>query len=157
MAIMDKDTFGQRIREYMPNMYRISYGILNNRADAEDAVSETILLAYRNLHTLRRAENFRPWLMQITVNEARRLYAYNKRHAPMEDMEPCLPAFQDEYHELWDVVMELELVYRETILLYFYERFTIPEIARTLHIPQGTVKSRLSRAKKLLREKLSDH
>ena len=74
----------------------------------------------------------------------------------MEDLEPYLPVFRDEHHELWDVVMELDIGYRETILLYFYEQFTIPEIAKVLHIPVGTVKSRLSRGKGLLREKLTE-
>lgn len=66
-----------------------------------------------------------------------------------------MPAFQDEHHELWDVVMGLEIGYREVILLYYYERFTIPEIAGALRIPEGTVKSRLSRGRKLLREQLA--
>ena len=48
------------------------------------------------------------------------------------------------------------MVYREAILLYFYESLSIREIAKALHVPEGTVKSRLSRGKSLLREKLSD-
>lgn len=157
MAVIDKETFEKKIRESMPNLYRLACGILHNRTDAEDAVSEAILRAYEKLHTLRRAEHFHAWLMQIAANEAKKIYAGNKRRAPMENMEPYMPAFQDEHHELWDTVMELELCYRETVLLYFYERLTIPEIARALDVPQGTVKSRLSRAKKLLREALSNH
>ena len=63
-------------------------------------------------------------------------------------MEDLMPDFCDDYHELWDVVMGLEMVYREAVLLYFYERLTIREIAKALHVPEGTVKSRLSRGKK---------
>ena len=96
-------------------MFAEAIRILGNAADAEDAVSETLLRAYEKLHTLRKADHFHAWLMQIAANEAK------------------------------------------TILLYFYERLSIPEIAKALHISQGTVKSRLSRGKKLLREKLSDH
>ncbi|MFG6331489.1 MAG: sigma-70 family RNA polymerase sigma factor [Lachnospiraceae bacterium] len=157
MTVIDHQTFEKQIRESIPNLYRLAYGILHNRADAEDAVSETLLRAYEKLHTLRKAERFHAWLTQIAANEARKIYAGNRKHTPMENMEPYMPAFQDDHHELWDVVMELELCYRETILLYFYERLTIPEIAKALRVPQGTVKSRLSRGKKLLREKLSDH
>lgn len=156
MAAMKKELFEASIREYTPYMYRLAYGIVQNHEDAEDAVGETVLKAYEKLHTLRRPEAFRAWLMQITANEAKKIYSRNKRRTPVEDLEPYLPVFQDEHHELWDVVMELDIGYRETILLYFYEQFTIPEIAKVLHIPVGTVKSRLSRGKGLLREKLTE-
>lgn len=157
MAVIDRKTFEKQTRKSLPGLYRLAYGILRNRADAEDAVSETLLRAYEKLHTLREAESFHAWLMQIAANEAKKIYAGNQKRIPMENMEPYMPAFVDDHHELWDVVMELKLCYRETILLYFYERLSIPEIAKVLRISQGTVKSRLSRGKKLLREKLSDH
>ena len=157
MAVIDRKTFEKQARESLPGLYRLAYGILRNRADAEDAVSETLLRAYEKLHTLREAESFHAWLMQIAANEAKKIYAGNQKRTPMENMEPYMPAFEDDHHELWDVVMELKLCYRETILLYFYERLSIPEIAKVLRISQGTVKSRLSRGKKLLRKKLSDH
>lgn len=157
MAVIDRKTFEKQTRESLPGLYRLAYGILRNRADAEDAVSETLLRAYEKLHTLREAESFHAWLMQIAANEAKKIYAGNQKRTPMENMEPYMPAFEDDHHELWDVVMELKLCYRETILLYFYERLSIPEIAKVLRISQGTVKSRLSRGKKLLHEKLSDH
>lgn len=154
MAVMDRETFEKLIREYTPNLYRLTYGILRNREDAEDAVSETIIRAYDKIHTLRRQEAFRAWLMRIAANEAKRIYARNKRSSPVEDMEIYMPVFLDEHHELWDLVMGLEIGCREVILLYFYERLTIPEIAAALRIPEGTVKSRLSRGKKRLREQL---
>ena len=153
---MNKEVFERLVREYTPNMYRLAYGILQNHEDAQDAVGETILRAFEKLHMLRRPECFRAWLMQIAANEAKKIYAGNRRSVPAENMEDFMPAFLDDYHELWDVVMGLEIVYRETILLYFYERLSVPEIARALHIPEGTVKSRLSRGKKRLRDKLSD-
>ena len=69
---MKEEVFEQRIREYTPNMYRLAYGILQNHEDAQDAVGETILRAFEKIHTLRRPECFRTWLMQITANEAKK-------------------------------------------------------------------------------------
>lgn len=152
MSAIDNETFARLIREYTPNLYRLTLGILHNREDAEDAVSESILKAYEKLHTLRKSESFRPWLMQIAANEAKRIYAKNKRSTPVENVEEYMPEFRDEHHELWDIVMELDVVYREVIILYFYEQFSIKEIAKILHIPEGTVKSRLYRAKKELKK-----
>lgn len=154
MSVMSKEAFGSIVSEYVPNLYRLALGILHNREDAEDAVSESILKAYEKLHTLKKAESFRPWMMQITANEAKRIYAKNKRSVPTENMEDYMPPFEDEHHELWDSVMELDVAYRETIILYFYEQLSIKEIGKILHIPEGTVKSRLSRGKKQLKERI---
>lgn len=152
MSVMGQEQFEQNIRKYAPNMYRLALAMLHNREDAEDAVSEAVLRAYEKIHTLRKKESFKSWIMQIAANEARRIYGRNKRVMPVEDMEAYMPAFREERHELWDVVMQLDLVYREVIMLYFYERFSIKEIGMILHVPEGTVKSRLSRGKKALRD-----
>ena len=156
MSGMEQETFERNIREYAPNMYRLALAMLHNRQDAEDAVSEAVLMAYEKRHTLRDRNRFKPWIMQIVANEARRIYGKNKRITPMEDMEAYMPSFKDENHELWDVVMQLETAHREVIMLYFYERFSIKEIGRILHVPEGTVKSRLFRAKKALKEMLEE-
>ena len=151
MAVTGSDIFERNIREYAPNMYRLALAMLHNRQDAEDAVSEAVLKAYEKRHTLRDRDRFKPWIMQITANEARKIYGKNKRVTPMEDMEAYMPVFRDENHELWDVVMQLEPAHREVVMLYFYERFSLKEIGRILHVPEGTVKSRLFRAKEKLR------
>lgn len=156
MSGMEQETFERNIREYAPNMYRLALAMLHNRQDAEDAVSEAVLIAYEKRHTLRDRNRFKPWIMQIMANEARRIYGKNRRITPMEDMEAYMPSFRDENHELWDVVMQLETAHREVIMLYFYERFSIKEIGRILHVPEGTVKSRLYRAKKALKEMLEE-
>lgn len=154
MSAMDRETFSRLIREYTPALYRLALGILHNREDAEDVVSESVLKAYEKLHALRKPECFRAWLMQIAFNEAKRVYTKNKRYTLTENIEDYMPAFEDEHHELWDIVMELDIDFREVIILYFYEQFSIKEIAQILHVPEGTVKSRLSRAKKKLKEYL---
>lgn len=154
MSAIDNEQFVTLVKEYTPNLYRLAYGILHNSEDAQDAVSESILKAYEKLHTLRKKESFRTWIMQIAANEAKRIYGRNRRNVHVENMEGYMPEFQDDYHELWDIVIKMDIVYREVILLYFYEQLSIREIGSILHIPEGTVKSRLSRAKKLLKERL---
>ncbi|MCH5257921.1 MAG: RNA polymerase sigma factor [Lachnospiraceae bacterium] len=152
MSTIDNETFAGLVREYTPNLYRLALGILHNRDDAEDAVAESILKAYEKIHTLRNPDSFRPWIMQITANEAKRIYAKNSRSSPMENVEEYMPEFRDEYHELWDIVMRLDTAYREVTILYFYEQLSLKEIGKILHIPEGTVKSRLHRAKKELKK-----
>lgn len=154
MSTIDKEQFAQLVKEYTPNLYRLALGILHNSEDAQDAVSESILKAYEKIHTLRKKECFRAWIMQIAANEAKRIYGRNKRNVHVENMEDYMPEFLDDYHELWDIVIKMDIVYREVIILYFYEQLSIREIGKILHIPEGTVKSRLSRGKKLLKERL---
>ena len=124
------------------------------RADAEDAVSEAIVHAYEKLETLKKADSFRNWILQITANEAKKIYRHNKRTSPVAWEENLSPEFYDEHHELWDAVMRLDGGYRDVIVLFYYERCTIPEISRILECRQGTVKSRLHRAKEQLRAML---
>lgn len=154
MSTIDKETFSTLIKEYTPNMYRLALSMLHSQQDAEDAVSGAVLKAYENLYTLRNVDRFKSWIMQITANEARKIYRNYKRTACVEIMEDFLPAFEDERHELWDVVQKMDLNYREVIILYYYEQLSLKEISKVLHIPVGTVKSRLSRGKKLLRDML---
>lgn len=155
MAAIDDEKFVELIQEYTANLYRLALGILHNPSDAEEAVAETVLKAYEKMYTLRRAECFRAWIMRIAANEAKKVWAKSKRTAPVEDIGEYMPAFLDEHHELWDVVMKLDVVYREVIILFFYEQLSIKEIGKILGIPQGTVKSRLARGKKQLKELLS--
>lgn len=152
---MDHETFTALIRQYTPNMYRLSRGMLRSSADAEDAVSEAVLRAWENLERLKKPESFKAWIMQITANEARKIYHHTRRVSCVESVEEIAPVFSDDHHELWDAVMKLDDGYRAVIILYFYDRLSIREISRALHIAEGTVKSRLSRGKKLLREVLS--
>lgn len=151
---MDHETFTTLVRQYTPNMYRLSYGILRSGADAEDAVGEAVLKAWENLGSLKKPERFKAWIMQITANEARKIYRHTKKMSYMESMEEMAPVFADDHHELWDAVMKLDERYRAVIILYFYESLSLKEIARALHIAEGTVKSRLSRGKRLLKEML---
>lgn len=155
MSTISKETFGRLVREYTVNMYRLALGILQNEHDAEDAVSEAVLKAYENLGKLRSADKFKAWIMQITANEARKLYGKQKRSIVIERIEELLPVFEDEHHELWDALMQLEQPFREVILLFYYEQFSIAEISQTLQIREGTVKSRLSRGRKQLKDMLS--
>lgn len=79
MAVMTKEEFAQHVKSDTLPMYRLAYSILQNSADAEDAVSEAIMHAYEKLDTLKKADSFRSWILQITANEAKKTYRHNRR------------------------------------------------------------------------------
>lgn len=155
MAEVKKEQFSKLIRLCSPNMYRLAVGMLQNQQDAEDAVSEAVLRAYENIGKLRSTEKFKAWIMQITANEARKIYNRRKRFIATDYLEEFMPAFEDEHHELWDAVMKLDVVFREAIILFYYDQLSIREIGQVLKVKEGTVKSRLSRGKSQLREMLA--
>ena len=156
MAVLTEDEFAEAVKTYMLNMYRLAFAILNREQDAEDAVGEAVLHAFANRNSLKKKEAFKAWIMQITANEAKKIYKKNKQAYSLEWEENLSPAFYDDYHELWDAVMQLDSIFRDVIVLYYYEQFSLKEIGKILKCREGTVKSRLFRAKSQLREMLTE-
>lgn len=156
MAEIKKEQFSKLIKECSGSMYRLAAGMLQNQQDAEDAVSEAVLRACENIGKLRSTEKFKAWIMQITANEARKIYNQRKKTFASEHLEEWMPVFEDDHHELWDAVMKLDAGFREAIILFYYDRLSIREIAKVLKVKEGTVKSRLSRGKSQLREMLEE-
>lgn len=148
---ISKEEFADLIRENKIQMYRLAYGILKNQADAEDAVGETIVKAWEKLDALRDTGKFRQWIMSITANEAKGIYRSRKRYDLVEDIGRCRAAQSDKHDELWEIVLTLDDKYRAVIILYYYSQMKIKEISAVLSITEGTVKSRLYRAKAMLR------
>lgn len=134
-------------REYL---YRLAFSYVKNDADAQDAVSEAIVTAYEKLYSIRKKESARAWLMQILVNKCVSILRQKKKESEIQfSIENCSPF---EYDELWLVVMELPKDLRYIVVLFYYEQFTTKEISKILKIAEGTVKSRLARARRKLYE-----
>lgn len=152
---ISKEKFADLIRENKLPMYRLSYGILRNETDAEDAVGEAVIKAYEHLDSLREPEKFRQWIMMITANEAKHLFQKRKKIHLMEDVSSCGLSHEDRHDELWELILTLDEKYRSVIILYFYEQMKIREISEILHISQGTVKSRMARARAMLKKLLA--
>ncbi len=134
------------------SMYRLAYTIVENDADAQDAVGDAIVKAFGNIQRLRKKTSAKSWLMQILVNSAHDIVRKRSKWKIVEkqlDDTAVTEAFESD--EMLPIVMELKEEFREIIILYYYEEFSVGEISRMLKIPTGTVKSRLARG----RDKLS--
>lgn len=153
----DREQFAQAATICGPAMYRAARAVLDSDADAEDAVGEALLRAWRSWDRLRSPGSVRAWLLKIAVNCA---YAQRRklgRVSVVEDMEPLAGSTVDRpYEDLWEAVSALPPDQRVAVTLFYYEDMTLAQIAKTLGIPQGTVKSRLDRARKRLRERLGE-
>lgn len=152
-----REEFAAAVTEHGRRMFRAARAVLDSDADAEDAVGQAVLQAWQSLDRLRDRSAVRPWLVKIAVNCA---YAQRRRQGRvvyLDDLpqEPAAP--EPRAHDgLWEAVCALPAERRTVVVLFYYEGLRVDEIARLLGAPQGTVKSRLSRARKQLKEMLCD-
>ena len=147
--------FCQRVSELRDSMFAVSMSILNNEADAEDAIQRTLLNAYEHLDDLKFFERFKPWLFRILTNECYKIAGSRKYHEDIAEAAELIK--QPEYDNissmaLWECIMTKEESYRTVIVLFYYESMRIKEIAAVLQLSEANVKKRLSRGRDKLKE-----
>ena len=152
MQRITQEELSALIMDNKDGMYRLAFSILRNDADAQDAVSEAIVLAFEKCHQLRKTSSAKSWLMQILVNSSKKIAVQSNKYVLLENEIQYEQAEEFKDDDMWETVMELDAEFREVVVLYYYEQFSVREIGKMLRVPEGTVKSRLARAReKLLR------
>lgn len=152
---MNKKQFTTEVLEAEKSLYHIAKSILKNDEDCADAIQNAVLHAFEKLHTLRNERYFKTWLTRILINECNHIIRSRKEQIPYEDYYEAQSVTQQENNpEVFEAVMELEDNYRIPFVLFYVEGFSIKEICQILKLSQGTVKTRLYRGRKLLKEKL---
>lgn len=151
------DDLGSRLERQIPALRRYAFALARNSAEADDLVQDCLERALSRW-SLRRADgDLRAWLFAILRNQFVNAYHRNKRRGVQvaEDPNSASPAGQDRTLELGDALAALDLLpedQKSLLLLVGVEDFSYAEAAQVLGIPEGTVMSRLSRARKRLRE-----
>lgn len=153
---MEKEIFLQKVLEAENTLFHVSFSILRNEQDCADAVQEAILKAYASRDSLKNTDYFRTWIVRIVINEC---YGLLRKRRVYEEYDENLlwdPSssggyVKEEYLDLYNAIEKLERRERDCVVLYYLEDFPVEEIAGILKIPSGTVKSRLSRARKQLK------
>lgn len=153
---MNKNVFAKIVLDATDSLYHISKSILQNDADCEDAVQEAIATAFAKLHTLKREQYAKTWLTRILINECYNILRKQKKLVPLSDCEPEQEYETEDYSELYKALLRLKKEYRLTIVLYYLEGYSVKEIARIMRTGEGTVKSRMSRGRKLLKSILEE-
>lgn len=121
--------------------------------DCCDVVQETLLLAYKRLHTLKEDRYFKTWLFRILINQCNTMRSKQKRLVSIDD--EALQNISDTsqgYGELYLCIDSLKENFRQIIILHYINGYSVSEIAQLLGIPSGTVKSRLYKAREELRK-----
>ena len=151
----DSNEIGNIIMENMQTMYRVAFSILKNEEEIYDAISNTTVIVFEKIKTLKKEEFFKTWLTRILINECYKIYNQNKKiiyleNCTPETLENMRYVEKDNLEEIdvRNIIKGLSKDLKETVTLYYLDDFSVKEIANILEIPEGTVKSRLSRARK---------
>lgn len=147
---MTNEEFARRIIAMQGTLYRVSCTILRQHADREDAAQSCIEHAWRKRHALRDESRLEAWVVRILINECYAILRRQKREVPVEAI-PDSPAPPTADPDLYRFFTSLPEKLRLTMVLHYVEGYEIREIAQMLHLPVGTVKTRLMRGREKMR------
>ncbi len=156
--------FEARLTESSTLAFRVAYGVLRQRQDAEDVAQDAFAKAYRNFRQLRDRDRFRAWLVRMTWRLAINYRRGEQRRAAREDAQAADSSARehgneadsrDRVAEIWRAIDALPDKLRVVIVLANIEGHDLRDVAALLDIPEGTVKSRLFEARRQLKEQLS--
>lgn len=153
---MDETTYIAVSEQYMPSLYRAAYSIVQNRHDAEDAVQQALLNAWKGREKARDGAE-RAWMMRIVINECYNILRQRKRTVPAQDaLEKADAPVQQADPALYDAISALPENLRTPFLLKYMEGMSEKEVAAALRLPLPSVKNRLFRARKKLQIELKE-
>ncbi len=168
----DRQAFEQLFHLYRDDVFRFSYLVVRDAGLAQDVVQEAFLKVFRSIGKFEFRSSFKSWLYRVAVNEAITIL---RRRKIKEDLDPTPEAsrahgarvsrrdwqpeeavLEDEERSLlrW-AIGQLDPVHRSVVVLKYFHEFSDTEIAAVIGVPPGTVKSRLHRARELLRNAMA--
>ena len=152
----DSEAFKVIIETVKTKLYKTGMAILKNDDDTCDAIQETLISAYKNLNSLKNQKYFSTWIIRILINKCYDIIEKNRKvvaiNQKMEIENTGYYQFYASESILENVLNNIDLDLRTVTVLYYYDELSVSEIAETLNIPEGTVKSRLSRARNTIFE-----
>jgi len=161
----DNGAYGFLVEKYKKAVYALAYSRIGDFHDAQDITQEVFVKAYKNLHTLRRWDNFMGWLYRITSNLCKDWYRLRIRRPDLEFIEDQEPDMLDHasmnlynenvvYESLQDMLDSLPGIYRQALVLRYFGGMRIEEISSFLGVSPDTVDRRLKKALSQLKEEI---
>ena len=159
--ISREEDFTRMVTAYQGAILRMCCLYLHDPAQAEDALQETFIKAYKRMDSFRGDSAERTWLMSIAINTCRDInrsawFRHTEKRVVPEDLPLSTPSVNEEALALAEAIRRLPGKLREAILLYYYQDMTIQEVAGALHAAPSTILKRLNQAREMLRELLSE-
>ncbi|PFG14480.1 RNA polymerase sigma-70 factor (ECF subfamily) [Bacillus sp. es.036] len=155
------------VDEHSKKIYLLAYSYVQDKGSAEDIAQEVFLKCYKNLKRFRGEASIQTWLYRITVNTAKdhlRKKSFQLLKNPTSFLDNFLRSQsseqlyieREENREVLDYVYDLPRKYREVIVLHYFHEQTVTEVSQALDLNLNTVKTRLSRARNLLKKIMLD-
>lgn len=156
----DKNLYAQVIHRYEKKLLRYATYLVNDEHLAADVVQEAFIKAYINLNSFNLKLKFSSWLYRIVHNVAISLVIKNKKNLSLDDFHDLDSKInlEDELikkelqEHLYQCLEQMSLIYKEPLILFFLEEKSYEEISDVLHLPVGTVGTRINRAKHIVRK-----
>ena len=169
----NKKSFEELYKKYYQKVYALARTTLKNDADAEDVLQQTFINAWQNISKLDDVTAFNTWIQRITLNQCYSLLRQRKENISIdfteddEDTEPIqlesdimLPEVYAEQADLkvrlGRIIDDLSDVQRQTIMLFYFDQFSVEEIAKIMDCSENTVKSRLFLARKAIKTEIEE-
>lgn len=146
------------IEKYSSLIYRVALNQLRNRTDADDIFQEVFLRYFKKKHSFSSDEHEKAWFIRVTINLCKtyRTTAFARYRADFEECEDITFEFPEE-SLLHIAISGLPIKYSGVIHLFYFEGYQTDEIAKVLKVLPSTVRTRLSRGRKMLKESLDKH
>ena len=169
----DRRAFEPLVRRHERRVFRVTLAVLGNSEDAEEAMQDTFVKAFRHLSQFRKESRFTTWLTRIAVNDAIQKRNARKNFVPLAEAETAAEQFTPKRYEPWksnpeqlygkqeihrfveQAIQSLPEIYREAFVLRDVEELSAEEAAEVLGINVPALKTRLLRARLMMRETLA--
>lgn len=150
---MNNEALTRYIGLFHGTVYRLAYSYVRNHADAEDITQDAFLRLYKFEGEFASDENCKAWLIRVTINLSKNLLksGWFTRRTELDEDLPCKSA---EDNALFECVTALPPKYRVAIHLYYYEGYSVKEIADITGATASSVTTRLARGRERLKEML---
>ena len=155
-----EEAYRQLIEEYGNKLLRTCYLILNDREEAEDVVQETFIKVFNKIDTFKEKSGLYTWIYAIALNLSRDrmrtkqdMLELKDEWIGIDDVESHVEINIDR-EQLRKEIFEMNSLYREVLVLFYFEELSIKEISNLLNEKEGTIKSKLSRGRNMLKESL---
>lgn len=142
----------EMFERYSDMIYRVANSYCNNVSMAEDIVQDVFLRFMKSRQQFENQEHEKAWFIRVAINccKSQLTSSWMKRMRPLEEAK-TITFEREEESELYDIILEMPVKYRIVLYLYYYEEYSVNDIAKLLHALPNTVSARLSRARKMLK------
>lgn len=163
---IDRVTIEEMVDRYGEDVWKLVFSYVRQEQTADDLTQEIFIKLYKKMDTFAGHSTLRTWIWRVAINHCkdylnswykRKVFLEEDRHFQMLSSGSSVEGAviqKDEDRQLEEVVLELPLKYREIIYLFYYEECSIKEVSFLLGVKENTVKTRLRKAKQLMKERL---